>query len=454
MSRSLLRRCLLLTSFAWLARCLDVPLTLYTSTDCKTASSITPSAALNLSTCIVTPGLVSLHYEDVPCAGGGTVLPYLFKDAACAKRKAMLASHKTGSDFRCLSDVGSGTIAAFMLSCNRPLLEQPLATRTVLVGAVATGAAATSTPSASSGAGGRSDDDQNIIEQGWSLLSLGARIGIIAAAAVVALALCVCFCLGLLKCCSRSRPPTDNAPVHSHHDAHHDAYLQVLDNAARAARKHAASGYLDNGHPDPSVIASPRDALPVNVVSAAFAKHDPDWKHKLGAAGELYMFEYLQSLGLPNFGLDNWKSSLRTRVSAYPGYQGIDRARDGIADIEYADESGVLTEFLLALGYSGQGIRQGMRPTYRFEVKTTTSMDWRAPFYVSDTQEAHIRDALITTSQPRQVYIICRVVGLGSGSDTRLNIYLDPEAWRRQGRLLFARDARRGGEALWTVRPV
>ncbi len=53
---------------------------------------------------------------------------------------------------------------------------------------------------------------------------------------------------------------------------------------------------------------------------------------------------------------------------------------DGIADLEYFDEHGIFTEFLLARGYSARGIQRGMRPTYRFEVKATTSTNWQAPF--------------------------------------------------------------------------
>ncbi|KAG5979463.1 hypothetical protein E4U55_005135 [Claviceps digitariae] len=507
MSYSLLTTALLLMSCAGLARCIDVPVNLYTSTDCKTVSSITPSTAFNLSTCVVTPGLVSLHYENVPCASGGTVVPYLFKDTACATKQSVLDFYKTGSDFRCLSDFASGTVAAVMMSCGRGRREQPQATRTVSVGAVATGAAATSTTLASSASASGRANEQSDVKQGWKTLSHGARIGIIVAGGVVALILCVGLCLWLLKCIRPPPPPPpatagwshnphdaaspynaswntpqtianrEAAPSHPPHQPWESpgwastphgtnvsappallspdaAYLHVLDNVIQAARRHAASGYLDNAaslHASDFAVGG-GNALPVHILSAAFSKQDPDWKHKLGAAGELYMFEYLQSLPLPNFGLHNWKSSLRTRVAAHPGYHDIGHAHDGIADIEYFDEHGVLTEFLLARGYSAQGIQSGIRPIYRFEVKATTSTNWRTPFYMSGKQEAHIREALITTTRPAQVYILCRIFGLGSGGRTRLSIYLDPEARRREGRLRFSRNAG-GEEGSWTVQP-
>jgi hypothetical protein len=68
-----------------------------------------------------------------------------------------------------------------------------------------------------------------------------------------------------------------------------------------------------------------------------------------------------------------------------------------------------------------------------------------------------IRDALITPGQmPQvytQVYIICRISGLGRGSGTKLQILLDPEAMRLDGRLLFTPGAGEEGSS-WTVQPV
>ncbi|KAH8879540.1 hypothetical protein GQ53DRAFT_834067 [Thozetella sp. PMI_491] len=377
---------LALISCAWLACGLDVSLDFYTSIDCKTASTITPSAALNLSICVVTPGLVSLHYDTVPCAGGGIVVPYLFGDTTCGSQQGILDFYKTGSDFRCLSDFTSDTIAAVMLSCNQNHPEQPQGTSTISVAHVATDAPPTSTTSASSGLGSNLDEGQNT-QKGWNSLSLGARIGIIVAAAVVAFILsALCFCLRRRP----SPPPTWTPPYTSPYTSPRDsAYLHVLGNVVETARQHAASGYFDNGHVHSNDIVNPGNALSPQVLSAAFAEHDQEWKHRLGAAGELYIFEYLRSIRLPNFGLQNWTSSLRTICKVYPEYHDIGPSRDGIADLEYFDENGVFTEFLLAHGYSGRGIQRGMRPTYRFEVKATTSTNWRAPFYMSRNQEAH-----------------------------------------------------------------
>ncbi len=328
---------LALISCAWLTCGLDVSLNFYTSTDCKTASTITPSAALNLSICVVTPGLVSLHYDTVPCAGGGIVVPYLFGDTTCGSQQSILDFYKTGSDFHCLSDFASDAVAAVMLSCNQNHPEQPQGTSTVSVAQVATGAPPTSTTSAPSGSDQSSNDGQNT-QTGWSSLSLGARIGIIVAAAVVALSLSgICFCLrrrrrpsprkfdqqhsnsGVPRPTwdtqyataqeltpprppqqawerqSRDVPPGSSVlpPTYQLLEvpgfSSDTAYLQVLENVVKTARQHAASGYFNNGNVYANGIVNPDNALPPQVISAAFAQHDEEWKHRLGAAGELYV---------------------------------------------------------------------------------------------------------------------------------------------------------------------
>ncbi|KAF5131525.1 hypothetical protein E5D57_007880 [Metarhizium anisopliae] len=465
---SSLGRGLALISCAWLARGLDVPVSFFTGTDCKNASTITPSAPLSLSTCILTPGLVSLYYGIIPCSGGGTVVPLLYKDTACTNQQGILDFYKTGSDVHCLSDYASGSISAIMLTCNQKQPEQPQATRTVSVAPVATGATASATPRASSS----SEPWDFGIKKGWASLSTGARIGIIVGASVFGLIVIACL-LWCCCCCGSSSPSSSyDRPYNNNYDSswktpatttqevpprlwdfpgdiappshelsgvsRDDAYAQVLDNVAKTARQHADSGYFDNGDAHSGATYS-GDVLPPGIISTAFSRDDRDWKHQLGAAGELYVFEYLRSLGLPNFGTRNWTSSLRTRCESHPEYSGLGTCTNGIADIEYYDESGLFTEFLLAQGYSGRGIRSGMRPTYFFEIKATTSANRQTPFYMSSTQETHVREAMITPNQTDRVYIVCRISNLGSGSRTRLDVYLDPQTLRQEGRLAFSR---------------
>ncbi|KAH8658472.1 hypothetical protein BX600DRAFT_552582 [Xylariales sp. PMI_506] len=486
---------LALISCVWLARSVDVSLDFYSSTDCKTPSTITPSAALNLSICVATPGLVSLYYETVPCAGGGIVIPYLFGDTSCGSQQTILDVYKTGSDYHCLSDFASDSIAAVMLSCSQTQPEQPQGTSIVSVAQVATASIASTTPTASttsatSSSENTTNDVQNI-QAGWNNLSLGAQIGIIVAAAVAVIGM-IGICLLCWRRCrsldqqyfqnvalprpawraphaptqrftsphppqqpwelyGRGVPPINNVlpPTYPFHElpgsSPNAAYQQVLKSVIETARHNAASGYFD-GNIDANDILNP--ALSPQAMSSAFSEREEERNRQVGAAGELYVFEYLRSIGLPNFGPQNWTSSLRTLCNAHPEFRDLGTSKDGIADFEYFDENGVFTNFLLDRNISIRGIHRGIRPKYQFEVKSTMSPNSQTKFYVTRNQEIHIRKALITPSQIDQVYIIFRISSLGQGSRTRLDIYVDPEAWRREGRLRFTQSA--DG---WTVQP-
>jgi hypothetical protein len=109
---------------------------------------------------------------------------------------------------------------------------------------------------------------------------------------------------------------------------------------------------------------------------------------KIGAAGELYVFELLKNLSprLPGFSLQNWRSTIRKYVSAHPDYVGIQpwNHRE-TSDLEYADSEGALTELMIDNGYLKRGIWENKKPRYYLEVKTTTG-PCEAPFYMSKSQ--------------------------------------------------------------------
>jgi len=108
------------------------------------------------------------------------------------------------------------------------------------------------------------------------------------------------------------------------------------------------------------------------------------------------MFECLKGLGLPRFGLENWKSAIRDRVKIHADYHGLekDNDRSAIADIEYLDDSRKLTQFLTQKGHLAQGFWDSERPLYHIEIKTTTSSDWQEPFFMSKAQERHVRTSI------------------------------------------------------------
>lgn len=105
------------------------------------------------------------------------------------------------------------------------------------------------------------------------------------------------------------------------------------------------------------------------------------------------MFEYLKGLELPGFGLANWMSEIRDRVASHPDYHGIRNIvnRDAIADIEYTDHEGKLTDFLIQKGHLEENLWADERPHYHFEVKATISGNWQEPFFMSKNQERHVR---------------------------------------------------------------
>ena len=179
-------------------------------------------------------------------------------------------------------------------------------------------------------------------------------------------------------------------------DAQETAYKRILENVVNVARQRVHSGVLESigfSFPGPGVIT----ALPQKTIREAFATRTQERDFKVGAAGELYMFEYLKGLGLPRFGIENWKSEIRDRVKIHANYHDLekDNNRSAIADIEYLDDSGRLTQLLIQKGHLARGLWDIERPLYHIEVKTTTSIDWQEPFFMSKAQERHVRTFIL-----------------------------------------------------------
>ncbi|KAM0280907.1 hypothetical protein ACHAQH_003796 [Verticillium albo-atrum] len=117
---------------------------------------------------------------------------------------------------------------------------------------------------------------------------------------------------------------------------------------------------------------------------------------KIGAAGELYVFELLSRLnpGLHGWSRDSWQSTIRRYVTLHPDYQDMPpwHGRE-TADMTYQDVRGELTNWLMDHGYlDGEGW-QDARPKYYIEVKTTTGPH-NTPFYMSKAQYQRVRHAI------------------------------------------------------------
>ena len=174
------------------------------------------------------------------------------------------------------------------------------------------------------------------------------------------------------------------------------AYKRILENVVSVARQRVLSGVFESTE---SSIGGPgaTEALTQEAIRTAFATRTQERDFKVGAAGELYMFEYLQGLGLPIFGLENWKSEIRDRVKIHADYHDLDQYKDrsAIADFEYLDDSGRFTRFLKRKGHLAKEFSDSERPLYHIEIKTTTSSNWQEPFFMSKAQERHVRSSTL-----------------------------------------------------------
>ncbi|KAL1870869.1 hypothetical protein Daus18300_004958 [Diaporthe australafricana] len=114
--------------------------------------------------------------------------------------------------------------------------------------------------------------------------------------------------------------------------------------------------------------------------------------HRVGAAGELFVFELLSRLnpGLPKFTEENWQSTIRHHVCVHPAYASMSSwKKEEVSDITYEDTQGILTDLLIRKNYLDRDKWAGKTPHYFIEVKTTTSA-CNAPFFMSKAQHKKI----------------------------------------------------------------
>ncbi|KAI9933658.1 hypothetical protein MW887_008131 [Aspergillus wentii] len=171
---------------------------------------------------------------------------------------------------------------------------------------------------------------------------------------------------------------------------------------------------------------------------------------KIGAAGELFVFEILSHLtpSLPGFSRDNWESTIRKYVRLHNGYTDMEswNGRE-TSDITYTDHEGVLTSLLIEKNYLCPDAWTGRRPRYYLEVKSTTS-SWDTPFYMSKNQYERMQTLSRGDSGAPpmdSVYIIFRVFNLGLDS-MGMKIFVDPGLMRDNGELSFTAEA-------WSIVP-
>ncbi|KAL7921353.1 hypothetical protein ACQKWADRAFT_124514 [Trichoderma austrokoningii] len=165
---------------------------------------------------------------------------------------------------------------------------------------------------------------------------------------------------------------------------------------------------------------------------------------KVGAAGELFVFELLSTLQLPRWSNENWQSTIRGYVRAHPSYHNLAnwRGRE-TADLVYDDTEGQFTNTLIGCGYLNHDQWNNARPKYYIEVKTTTGSR-ETPFYMSNSQYERMRRTHATPNCS-EIYMVLRVFWLNS-DNIGMCVYTDPEQLRQDGRLLFTAQT-------WSVTP-
>ncbi|PNP47993.1 hypothetical protein THARTR1_10412 [Trichoderma harzianum] len=164
----------------------------------------------------------------------------------------------------------------------------------------------------------------------------------------------------------------------------------------------------------------------------------------IGAAGELYIFELLKACNpsLPDFGIDNWKSKIRSYAKQHPEYATMQpwHGRE-TSDLVYHDKMGTFTKLLIDSCYFDARTWEHRRPTYHFEVKTTVS-SCETRFFVSKSQYKMLHD---NRGKEDSVYIIMRVFNVGNGN-IGLRLYVDPAELEAREELLFTAET-------WSVVP-
>ncbi|XXH01558.1 hypothetical protein Hte_007918 [Hypoxylon texense] len=224
-----------------------------------------------------------------------------------------------------------------------------------------------------------------------------------------------------------------------------EEYRALLSQVASAARKSRLLA-------EPFNLSDLSDALGGNTApnmktfdeydlfGAGMAQFERD--RRVGAAGELFVFELLSALNpaLNGFTRDNWMSTIRKYATAHPDYTDMDEWKGNeTSDLEYEDVDGTLTESLVRKGHL-HGSWRARRPKFYIEVKATPG-PCNTPFFMSHAQHEKMRK--FTTND--SVYVIFRVFNLYT-SGIGCKIFVDPVKLEQEGQLVFTADR-------WTVKP-
>jgi hypothetical protein len=220
----------------------------------------------------------------------------------------------------------------------------------------------------------------------------------------------------------------ETAPIEPYIDANKE-YRKLLSHVIDSARRQGCSAKLHDISMDKDVFSSQTIFTPAEMTCLSLEKERDE---KVGAAGELFAFEFLAALQphLPGFNISNWTSTIRHHAAIHPDYanMAIFTGRE-TADIVYEDQAGVLTELLMMAGLLTDDKWLWRKPMCYIEVKTTTG-NCDTPFYMSGAQN----DKMERLTAEGALYIIFRVYRLYSGH-VGVRLYVDPVKLKKEGRL-------------------
>ncbi|KAG8677589.1 hypothetical protein FPOAC2_03723 [Fusarium poae] len=234
-----------------------------------------------------------------------------------------------------------------------------------------------------------------------------------------------------------------------------EVYMGMIDNVIASARK-ATIPRRDYFGERGLFSALPEVDDEVQM-SQRFRSYGPKERDmRIGALGELYVFELLRGLNpaLSHFGRDNWQSRMRKFINVHPTYSDMPPWNgQETADIVYFDRGRELTRHLV----EKRQLRPewlGLKPWYLIEVKSTTG-DSRTPFYLSKRQyekmgqytdtSAWCTVSTATATVPIPIYLIARVSNVGK-TNIHLDLYIYPATLRVSNSLVFTPES-------WSVVP-
>lgn len=152
------------------------------------------------------------------------------------------------------------------------------------------------------------------------------------------------------------------------------------------------------------------------------------------------MFKTLCLLNLPDFGTDNWQSTIRHNVTVLAEYANLSSwPPPEISDLVYETNSSLFEHFLRRRSYNRDQLPSwpvsgGDPIQWLVEVKTTTG-PCSTPFFMSKNQHQLMKDHALNRevsqfqapliARPKTVYVIFRVYNL-LNNNIGLAIFVDP----------------------------